>query len=87
MMGKNNGPWGVTFAAPKLILFQGTTYASRNTALDESFLINPSIGISGLGEIVYTKTLGLPNAPTSITITGVGSSKTVTVSNQGVVQQ
>jgi len=87
MMGKNNGPWGVTYVSPKLILFQGTSYATRTTALDESFIVNPSISISGLGELIYTKTTGLPNASASITISGTGSSKTISVSNQGVVQQ
>lgn len=87
MMGKSNGPWGVTFVSPKLVLFQGSSYATRITALDESFIINPSISISGLGELIYTKTTGLPNTSASITISGVGSSKTLTVTSQGVVQQ
>lgn len=87
MMGKNDGPWGVTFVSPKLILFQGASYATRITALDESFIVNPSISISGLNELIYTKTTGLPNTSTSIVISGTGSVKTISVSNQGVVQQ
>jgi prepilin-type N-terminal cleavage/methylation domain-containing protein len=87
MMGKNNGPWGVTYTSSKLVLFQGVSYAARTAAFDELFVVNPSISITGLGEIIYTKTTGLPNAAATITIAGVGSSKTVTVSSIGVVQQ
>jgi prepilin-type N-terminal cleavage/methylation domain-containing protein len=87
MMGENNGPWGVTYSASKLILFQGSSYAARTAALDEAFTINPSISISGLGEVIYAKTSGLPNSTPTVTISGVGSSKTITVNSQGAVQQ
>ena len=87
MMGNANGPWGVTYVAPKLILFQGTSYAARVAARDESFIINPAISISGLGEIIYTKTTGTPNSTPSITISSSGQSKTITISSEGVVQQ
>jgi len=87
MMGKNNGPWGVTFVSQQLVLFQGVSYASRTTAFDEDFDVNPSISVSGLGELIYTKTSGLPNATPTITIVGTGSSKVLSVNSQGVVQQ
>lgn len=87
MMGNGNGPWGVAYVAPKLILFQGASYAARDVARDESFIINPAIDISGLGEVVYTKTTGAPNTTPSVIISAVGQSKTITVSSEGVVQQ
>ena len=87
MMSKNNGPWGVAFSAQKLVLFQGTSYAARVAAFDEQFSVNPSISITGFTEIVYAKTTGLPASTPTITIKGTGSTKIVSVNNQGVVQQ
>jgi prepilin-type N-terminal cleavage/methylation domain-containing protein len=87
MMGSNNGPWGVTYVAPKLILFQGASYATRVVTRDESFYVNPSITLSGLGEVIYTKTTGIPSTTPTITISGIGTTKTISINNQGVVQQ
>lgn len=87
MMGKNNGPWGVTYSSPKIVLFQGASYAARVVTLDESFLVNPSISISGLSEVIYAKTTGIPATAPTITISGIGTSKTISITSQGTVQQ
>ena len=87
MVGKNNGAWGVTVSSQKLILFQGSSFVARTALFDESFVIHPAISISGLGEIIFAKTSGLPSTTPTITVSGLGSSKTITVTSQGVVQQ
>src|SRR6185437_9159266 len=47
MMGKNytgsNGGWGVNINSGKIILYQGTSFTSRNSALDETFFISPNV--------------------------------------------
>lgn len=87
MMGRQNGPWGVTISSGSIILFQGVNFASRNVALDEKFLINPAININGLSEIIFTKVTGLPNITPTIEISGNGTFKTLTINNQGVVNK
>ncbi len=85
MMGKKNGNWGVTFNASKIYLYQGANFGARNTALDETFSVASSVSISGLGDVNFVRSTGLPNAGTTITIFTTADSKTVTVNSQGMV--
>jgi prepilin-type N-terminal cleavage/methylation domain-containing protein len=87
MMGRQNGAWGVTVNSGAIILFQGSSYATRNSAFDEKFLLNPNISITGLTEVVFAKVSGLPSTTPTIVITGNNSSKTVTVNSQGVINK
>lgn len=87
MMGRQNGNWGVAVAAGKIILFQGNTYATRNTAFDETFSVNSNITISGFSEILFSKMTGLPNTSGTYTVNGSGSSKQVIVNSQGVASR
>ncbi len=87
MMGRQNGNWGVRFGSNKITLFQGNSYALRNTAFDESFSENATISISGFSEIVFTKTTGLPSTFATYTIIGNDSLKQVTVNSQGVTSR
>ena len=76
MMGRKNGAWGVTFSANKFILFQGNSYATRNSAFDESFSVNPNINVSGLTELTFARITGIPSANPTITISGNNNTKT-----------
>lgn len=87
MMGKSNSGWGVNLSGNTLTLFQGSTFASRTVAFDEVFVKNMNVTVSGLTEIDFAKTTGLPNTTASISISGIGSTKTVTVNSQGVVSR
>jgi prepilin-type N-terminal cleavage/methylation domain-containing protein len=87
MMGKENGSWGVRFESNTIVLFQGNSYAARNTAFDETFKENSSISISGFSEIIFSKTTGIPSVSGTYTITGNDSSKQVIVNSQGVVSR
>lgn len=87
MIGRQNGNWGVTISEGNIILFQGDSFATRNTALDERFALNSSISISGFTEVVYTRVTGLPSATPTITLRGNNSVKTITVNSMGVVNK
>ena len=61
MMGKENGNWGVRFGLvgsnKTITLFQGNSYALRNSAFDELFTENPNVLTSAYPlEIFFTKT-------------------------------
>ncbi|HSW96878.1 MAG TPA: DUF2341 domain-containing protein [Candidatus Saccharimonadales bacterium] len=86
MTGKRGGQWGVTYTNSSIILFQGSTYASRNAAFDETFSIDPNVSITGFTELAFNRMTGTPSASQSITISGIGgNSQTVAVSTQGVI--
>jgi prepilin-type N-terminal cleavage/methylation domain-containing protein len=95
MTGKynlTNTTWGVRYGSNTITLFLGSSYATRNSAFDETFTVNPSVTISGFTELVFAKTTGLPtggnpsNTPT-IVISGGSSSKTVTVNSLGIASR
>jgi prepilin-type N-terminal cleavage/methylation domain-containing protein len=87
MMGRQNGTWGVAYNSNKITLFQGNTFATRNTAFDELFNINTNISITGFSELTFTKATGTPSASPTIVVAGNNNSKTITVNSLGVVSR
>ena len=86
MMSMRNSSWGVAYQSSKIILFQGNSFSSRNSAFDEVFEIPPSVSVSGLSEIIFQKRTGLPQTTATVIISSIGTTKTITVNNQGVVE-
>lgn len=84
MMGKQNGNWGIDYASQTITLYQGSSYTSRNTAFDTTFSVNSTITISGLSDLNFSRMTGIPNSTPTITISGIGTTKTITVNTQGV---
>lgn len=88
MMGKQNGQWGVHNGTTSFTLFQGSTYATRTTAFDETYTLNGNMSFSGFGsDVIYTKITGIPSTAPTITISGNGISKTISVNAQGTVNR
>lgn len=82
--------WGVNYGSFVITLYQGQSYGSRNQALDEKFNVSDSLTISGLTDLNFTRLTGIPSSgsfPMTITVSGLGSSKTITVNGQGVVSR
>src|SRR6185437_15686234 len=73
MTGKQDGPWGVYYGANKIILYQGTSYATHNAPFDQVYAVNSNVLISGLTDINFAQISGKPNAPATITITGTSN--------------
>lgn len=87
MMGKQNGNWGIRFGSNKITLFQGNSFAARNTAFDETSSVNSNISITGFTEVVFTKKTGLPSTTGTYTITGNDTAKQIIINSQGVVSR
>lgn len=77
--------WGVRFGSQTITLYQGTSFAARNQALDETFTVNPNITVSGLTDLNFPRVSGIPVAGATITVSGMGNNKTITVNSQGMV--
>lgn len=84
MMGKRNSAWGIHFASQRLTLFKGTTYGVDNS-FNENLSVNQSTVITGLTDVVFSKSTGLPTTTPTITITNNSKSKTITINAQGVI--
>lgn len=79
--------WGVYATTGHIVVFSGSSYATRNTDLDISFDISNNIGVSGTTEIVFAKLTALPSSSGTTTFTDVdGKIGRVDISAQGIVR-
>lgn len=86
MVGKRNSNWGVDFASSTITLYQGPSFAGRTSALDQKISVAASIAITAFDDNFWKRT-GTPSGfttPQTITITGNGSSKQITINAQGM---
>lgn len=87
MMGKQNSNWGVNYASNTITLYKGNTFSTRNPVFDEKFSVNSNVSISGFSDDNFSRITGLPSnftPPQTITISGSGETKTITINSQGV---
>lgn len=87
MMSKLNGNWGVDYGSQIITLYQGNSYAARNSAFDEKFTVNNNISVSGLADVNFMRVTGTPSASPTVTISGQNNIKTVTVNSFGMVSR
>ena len=78
--------WGVAIQSGVATLYQGSNFASRNTAYDETYDIPDTVANSGLTDIQFAKLTAAPNTTGSITLTSTtNSTRTITVNAKGMV--
>lgn len=67
--GEEDSVWGVH--AGSGILFKGTSFASRDPVYDEKYPFSPTILVSGITEVTFSKIYGEPSATGIITFTAL----------------
>ena len=78
--------WGVKIQKGAITIFQGSSYALRNMAFDETDNIAGTISFSGLSEVAFSKMYGLPQAIGTTTITGFNNQIiNVAINSKGTV--
>lgn len=82
MAGKQNTSWGVKYTAGTITLF-----ATSSSAFDETFSVNNNISVTGFSQVIFSKATGMPDTTPTITISGGGNTKTVSVNIQGAVSR
>lgn len=87
LASKRADSWSVNYSGNTLTLFKGTAFATRNPAFDETFKVGTNITISGLTTLSYARATGLPSVTPTITISGGGNLKTISINSQGVVSR
>ena len=85
MATEGDSQWGVTFIPGSIIIFKGSTYATRDANYDENFDISPAITVSGQSEYDFLKTTGFPVQTGQSVFTDENYQKTVIVNAKGVV--
>jgi len=82
--GKNDAQWGVQ--AEQGILFQGESYVMRDDEQDQSYPIPPTISVSGLTEVVYSRVEGIPSATGDIILEALnGDRRIITINSDGIL--
>jgi prepilin-type N-terminal cleavage/methylation domain-containing protein len=75
---------GVFLGPNQFVIFQGSSYASRNPVFDENYPLNPSITVSSTPEVVFSR-LAATTTATTITLSNNTKSITITINNQGSI--
>lgn len=86
--GKNGGRWGVKVSDDSVTVFQGNSYGSRDTSLDRVLPANAHVLLSGSpDEIVFARVTGSLIGSASVSVSGGGIARTVSISEQGVIEK
>lgn len=85
-LGKDNGAFGVKFFPDRYVYFGGDSYASRNTARDETYLLPTGVTLSSpFDEFVFAKLTGIPNATGTILLSQFERTLSITVDDLGMI--
>jgi len=88
MSGEGDSSWGVKVLSGQVTVFQGTSYAARNSAFDESYALSSSITISGQNEYVFSKLTGFPTPIGTTTLTNAANeTRTLTINSKGMIEE
>lgn len=84
---REDSQWGVAVQPTQIVLFKGTSYATRDAAFDEPISLPGQTTASGLAEVTFNKGTAWPNTTGSIAITSdaLNETRTVTINAKGMV--
>lgn len=77
--------WGVKVQSGSITMFQGSTYATRNSDFDEVFSMPSTVTPSGISEIDFNKFSGLPASTGTFTLTTEQDSRSLTINIKGMI--
>lgn len=84
---QGDSSWGVDVHTGEVTIFSGSSYATRDSDLDETFDISDSLSISGTTEFVFAQLTGEPVTSGVLSLGSVsGGTSTVTVNIKGMVE-
>lgn len=83
MTGKNNHSFGLFIQDDSYVVFEGDSYSTRIQSEDVVFTLSPSVTISGIEEIVFSKLTGEPSVLGGIVISVGEKEKQIEVSTSG----
>lgn len=83
-----NSAWGVAVQSSKIVLFRGSSYASRDISYDEVINMPLSLIPSNITEVAFAKFTGQPLSSGTMTLTSetINEVKNITINNQGMVE-
>lgn len=84
---RGDSAWGVRMAGTSATLFEGASYATRDTTQDETITFPGSITASGLTDIIFAKYTGTTanTGTVSLTAASTNDTKVITINAKGLV--
>lgn len=84
---KGDSAWGVRMTSTSATLFEGATYATRDTAQDETVTLPGAITATGLTDIIFAKHTGATTNTGTVTLTAASTNdaKVITINAKGMV--
>ncbi len=76
-------PHGVLLNSSNYIIFEGSSYATRDTTKDEALSANPSFTFSGPTEIIFTQLSGESSASGNLVINNGFRTASISFNNEG----
>jgi Tfp pilus assembly protein FimT len=84
--GSGDSLWGVNVATGSIIIYKGNDFANRDSSFDEVTDISPTIAVTGLTQIIFSKQTGLPQSTGTTTLVSVDNeSRHVKINQKGMV--
>ncbi len=77
--------WGVYIDTDKVVVFAGSDYVTRDVSLDEEYMFNEQINVSGLTEVVFSELSGEPDVTGTINLANTFGSETISLNSEGAV--
>ena len=77
--------WGVKVLNDSIVIFKGTSYATRDSDFDEEFDMPATVDVGATNEVVFTKFTGFPTATGTINLTTEGDSRSIAVNEKGTI--
>ncbi len=85
--GRFDSDWGVIQVGTEIVVFSGSSYASREASRDERTDLPPGTSVTGLEDVVFERMTGQISTPKAIVVSGSGYSLSLSLSERGVVNR
>ena len=77
--------WGLKMQNGSIVIFKGSSFATRDTNFDETFEVPTTISVSGTTEVVFTKFIGFPQTTGTINLATESDAKSITINEKGTI--
>lgn len=85
MNNLGDSDWGVWASAGQVVVYKGESYASRDTAFDIVHSTSTSVLYSGINEINFAKTSGLPNTTGDFVLSTTNGVDNISINEKGKI--
>ena len=82
---EGDSKWGVEILPTQLVIFKGSTYATRASSSDQINGFSGGIVASGLSEVVFEKMVGNTTTVGTTTLTNKAGAKNIQINEKGTI--